>query len=399
MIFRSTASIFLVSVLGALAGCVFVAAMHSLEVFFGPHAHSPWQHVWVMVAVGCAVAALKRWVGNPGDINILVDNIHISGGRADIRELRSLIPASLICIASGGAMGPEAPLVQTTAAIGTAIGQKQKINTNQLRVLTISGMATGFALLFGAPIGAAIFALELMHRRGFEYYEALIPAMTGALVGYSLNAGIFGLGLTPVWNIGPVAPFIATDILWGGIAGVLGAGVGALFVLLVQVQKQLFSKIPVWIVPIIGGLGLGLLGVWSPYALTYGEGQLMDAFNGSLLAEALLVAGIAKLIASSLTLSSGWKGGFIIPLFFIGAVLGQLTPQNLPGLSQTLVFSMAMMVGINASVTKTPIGSALVVSGMCGLPALAPCLVAGLASLFISDRLILFTAQRNRSFS
>lgn len=71
------------------------------------------------------------------------------------------------------------------------------------------------------------------------------------------------------------------------------------------------------------------------------------------------------------------KGGFIIPLFFTGALLGQIIPTNTVGLSQTLIFPMAMMFGVNASVTKTPIDSALVVSGMCGLPALAPALLRG----------------------
>ncbi len=393
---RSTLSVFIVSAIGGLVGCLFVATLHALTSVLGPDAHGSWTHIAVMCGAGIAVAMLKHCVGNPGDINLLVDNIHLSGGRANRAEIRSLIPTSLICIASGGAMGPEAPLVQTTAAIGTAIGQKQNADTNRLRVLTISGMATGFALLFGAPIGAAIFSLELMHRRGFEYYEAFIPAMTGALIGYTVNAGILGVGLTPIWSIGSVEHLSVADIFWGGVGGLFGAGLGALFVFLVRVQKRVFSRCPEWLVPVVGGVALGFLGLWNPYALTYGEFQLVDLFSGSLLIPALLAAGAAKMLATSLTLSSGWKGGFIIPLFFIGAAFSQVVPHAVPGWPHALVFSLATMVGINASVTKTPIGSALVVCGMCGLPALAPCLIAGLASLYVSDRMVLLTAQRNR---
>lgn len=395
---RSAYQITLVSLIGSFVGCIFIATMHFLEIILGPHAHGTVPHLLVMVSVGLTIVVLKKWLGDPGDINLLVDNIHVTGGRANIQEIKSLIPTSLLCIASGGAMGPEAPLVQTTAAIGTKIGEKYKLDINRLRVLTISGMATGFSLLFGTPIGAAIFSLEIMHRRGFEYYEAIIPAAAGALIGYTINAIIGGFGLIPVWKIGLIQNISVMDIFWGGLAGIVGAGLGAVFIYMVQFQRKIFNKVPLWSVPILGGLGLGLLGMWNPYALTYGESQLIDIFTHSQTLQFLLLAGIAKLAATSLTLSSGWKGGFIIPLFFIGAAFGQMIPSDWLGLTQPLIFSLSLMVAINTSVTKTPIGSTLVVSGMCGFPAIAPCLTAGLISLLISNRLILFTAQRNRSF-
>lgn len=395
--FHSTTRIILVSTLGSFIGFIFITSMYTLEGLLGPGLHGNFVHIIVMVSVGITIVFIKKWLGDPGDINLLVDNIHVSGGRANIREIRSLIPISLLCIASGGAMGPEAPLVQTTAAIGTKVGEKYKLNVQELRILTISGMATGFAMLFGTPIGAAIFSLEIMHKRGFEYYEAFIPSVIGALIGYITNAVSSGFGLAPVWNIGAVHQITMIDILWGGGAGILGAGLGVIFVFLVRIQKKALNKLPKYSVPVLGGLGLGLLGLWNPYALTYGEKQLIDIFNGSMTVHVLIFAGLAKLLATSLTLSSEWKGGFIIPLFFIGAAFGHVVPSGFLGLSQSLVFSLSLMVALNTSVTKTPIGSALVVSGMCGLPVLAPCLIASLVSLMISNRLVLFTAQRNRS--
>src|ERR1044072_81212 len=120
-------------------------------------------HLFVLAGVGLTVGILTRLLGNPGDVELLVNNIHVLGGAEDIRDLRSLIPTSLLCISSGGAMGPEAPLVQTTGTLGSWIARRAQLVVRESRVLTIAGMAAGFSVLFGAPFGAAVFALEILH--------------------------------------------------------------------------------------------------------------------------------------------------------------------------------------------------------------------------------------------
>ncbi|MCC7204030.1 MAG: chloride channel protein, partial [Phycisphaeraceae bacterium] len=178
--------ILLVGLAGGLTGLAFLSVLHVCESILSPEGQSPWLHLPVLMVVGLAVSLLTRWLGQPGDVELLVDNIHVLGGGKTLRDLRSLLPVSLLCIAAGGAAGPESPLVQTTGSIGTWTADRTKLGTVDRRVLTITGMAAGFTVLFGAPLGGAIFALELLHRRGLEYYEALIPAVIGSLCGYSV---------------------------------------------------------------------------------------------------------------------------------------------------------------------------------------------------------------------
>src|SRR5699024_3623176 len=102
-------------------------------------------------------------------------------GERDLRRLPPLIPISLLCIASGGGLGPEAPLVQTTGTAGSWAAGRAALSPRDRRIVTITGMAAGFTVLFGAPLGSAVFALEILHRRGLEYYEALMPAVLGSL--------------------------------------------------------------------------------------------------------------------------------------------------------------------------------------------------------------------------
>lgn len=108
----------------------------------------------------------------------------------------------------------------------------------------------------------------------------------------------------------------------------------------------------------------------------------------------LLLAALAKFLASSIIVSSGWRGGFIIPLFFIGVALGTAVAPSL-GISP-VVAAAALMAAINVGVTKTPLGSTIVVAEMAGLRLLPPVLIASLVALFLTSRTSMIETQRAR---
>ncbi len=384
-----------VGLIGGAAGTAYVFLMQTLQDGLGPDRWAPWPHLIVLVAVGALVGLVGRWLGPGGSMELLVDNIHVLGGRRQYRELRSLLPASLLCIGAGGAMGPEAPVAQTTGVLGTWVAERRGLSTRDRRVLTITGMAAGFTVVFGAPLGAAVFALEILHRRGIEYYEALMPAIVGALWGYAVLTLASGLGLRPVWVFPPVAPMRAFDIGWAVVAGVGGAALAALFTGLVRGLQRLLRPVPEAVRPVLGGLGLGLLAFWSPYALTFGEGQIGGLVVAAPVLTVMLMAAAAKLLGTALTLTSGWKGGFIIPLFFIGAAVAQAVHAALPGTNQVVLVA-AFMVALNTGVTKTPLGSTLVVTRMAGLQLLPTTLIAAVIALLLTSPVGLIRTQRGR---
>ncbi len=198
---RLLALVVVVGLAGGLVGAAYVSGLHLLETFLAPEHQTGWlQQLLVLAGAGGAIGLLIKLLCDPGDVELLVDNIHVSGGSSDARALRSLIPASLVGIAAGSALGPEAPLVQTGGVIGTLAGRHRRVTREQTRVLAICGMASAFAVLFGAPLGSAVFALEILHRRGLEYYEALFPAVVGSLSGYAVYLGLTGVGLRPIWD-------------------------------------------------------------------------------------------------------------------------------------------------------------------------------------------------------
>jgi H+/Cl- antiporter ClcA len=385
----------LIGLVAGLLGAAYLALLHMMEHVLGPGTRSGWSHVAVMIAAGITVGILVRWLGHPGDVELLVDNIHIEGGRGELRHLRSLLPVSLVCISTGGAAGPEAPLVQTTGSLAAWLGQFSKLPESKRRSMTIAGMAAAFTVLFGAPLGSAIFALEILHRRGLEYYEALLPALVSALVAYVVYVASTGLGLSPVWYFPEGVGARPIDLAWVTAAGVLGALAAILFTYAVKGAGRLFQLVPTLARPAVGGLVLGLLGLATPFALTFGKHQIepLEALQGGGLV--FLLVALAKVSGTAVTVASGWRGGFIIPLFFIGAALARMLHAWLPETNE-VVMTAALMAAVNTGVTKTPIGSTLVVVHMAGLRLVPTTLLAAVVALLLTSQVGLLETQRER---
>lgn len=393
---RLLAMVAAVGIGSGLIGAAFIGSLHLLQHALAPGNWATLPHLFVMIVVGAAVAVLVRVLGNPGDVELLVNNIHVMGGPDDVRDLRSLIPVALLCIATGGAMGPEAPMVQTTGSFGAWMARRWGLSHDDTRVLTISGMAAGFTVLFGAPLGSAIFALEILHRRGLEYYEALLPAVLGSLSGYAVYVAITNAGLSPIWHFPPFGPLRVVDLFWAVAAGAAGAVVSVVFTYLATGLLWTFRHLHPMLRPVIGGAALGALAFWSPYALTFGEAQVNPLLARKALVMIFVVAALAKLCGTAITLASGWRGGFIIPMFFIGVALGRLVHVVAPSTNEVVMMT-AFMAAINVGVTKTPLGSTLVVSEMAGLSAVPTTLIAAVTALLLTSQVGLIHTQQARS--
>jgi H+/Cl- antiporter ClcA len=384
----------LVGVASGLTGAAYIGVLKVVTRLLGPDQWSDSGHLVVLAAVGAIVGGLSLVLGSPGDVELMVDNIHVSGGRSDLRDLRTLLPVSLLGIGAGSAVGPEAPLVQTTGSIGSWLAQRHHLDIDELRILTITGMAAGFTVLFGAPLGGALFALEILHRRGLQYYEALLPSAVGALSGYAVYTVVRGAGLAPIWSFPSPHQLRPVDLLVGLGAGVAGAAVAVVFTYTTVALRWCFHRLPALARPITGGLALGGLAFLSPYALTFGEGQIGTLLVTRLGLGALVLAAACKLVAAATMVSSGWRGGFIIPLFFLGVVLGTIVSRELH--TDRIVTMLAMMAACNVGVTKTPFGSTLVVAGMAGVVVLPTTLIAAIVALLLTSRVALIETQRER---
>jgi H+/Cl- antiporter ClcA len=263
-------------------------------------------------------------------------------------------------------------------------------------VLTVAGMAAGFTVLFGAPLGAAVFSLELLHRRGLQYYEALLPAVLGSLAGYAVYAGATNAGLEPVWHLPAPETLHVGDLGWAVVAGIGGALVAIAFTYSTAALRWASRRIPAVVRPAVGGLVLAALGLASAYSLTFGEAQLNEilAKHGASVAFFALAA-LAKFAGTSVTLSTEWRGGFIIPLFFMGACLARALHGMVPDVNEAVMIA-AFMAAANTGVTKTPLGSTLVVTEMAGFQLLPTTLIAVVVAFALTGEVGLIHSQRER---
>ncbi len=389
---------------GGVLGALYMQALKEATLLLGPDRWSNSAHLLLLIGVGAVVAGLVALLGRPADVELLVGNIHVPGTTFDDDDteaghgegrLLSLIPVSLLCVATGGTLGPEAPLVTVTGTLATRLATKAKVDAGDIRTLAITGMAAGFSVLFGAPLGAAVFALEIPHQRGLEYYEALVPATMGAVCGYAVSTLAGGIGLEPIWRLPAAGQLDDIDLVWAMLAGVLGSVIGVAFTMIVSVLHRMTAYVSVPARPVLGGLVLGALAIANPYTLTNGKIQIEHLIENRPLATALIAAGVFKVLGAAIALVTGWRGGFIIPLFFSGFAIGWAVTDWLP-IDHPWLFIAATMVAANVSVTKTPIGSTLVVTEMSGLALGPTALVGALVAMVLTSPVGLIENQRRR---
>ena len=381
-----------------------LAHVEPLSLPITPH----WHPLILLITTvgGLIVGLLTKWLGSPGEIATVIDNIHLRHGRIDMKQTPSMTAISLASISAGGSAGPEAPLVQIIGSFASWLGDTLRLTGIHVRTFTFCGMGAALGAFFGAPLGGALFAMELPHRRGIEYYEAMLPAVVSALTAFLVFRSIVGYGHI-LFHLGTVGPVTLGGVGWGIAFGALGAAVAAVFAQCFAGIGKLthrWTNRPV-LLATLGGLTLGLLAQVSPKSLFWGEFQIdavIDAparllVGHSLTTAVTLLLGLAlvKMLAVSVTLHSGFRGGFIFPLMFIGAAVGTAASLLVPG-APAAVAIVATMAAVNVAVTKTPISTSVVLVTLSGTSMMPVVIAASVASLLLSDRLNLIRTQRGR---
>lgn len=362
---------------------------HGLRQFQGPSL------LIVMPLAGLIIGLVIHFLGNPGEIAVIVDNIHFRGGRLDTRKNPSMILSSLVSISAGGSAGPEAPLVQVTGSFGTWVADRFKLEGEDVRTMSLAAMAAGFTALFGAPLGGAMFALEILHHQHvLEYYEALLPAIVSSCASYLVFAIITHLGIAPTWHFPQYGLSNIDDYAFAILFGIIGAIAGWVFMAIFRGCDRLFARIPgpIYLRTTLAGLGLGTLATLFPLTRYFGHEELNEVITTSFPAIFLLALAGAKMAAISVTVTGGWRGGFIIPIFFTGACIGKAVAILIPGINPALAM-ICTMAALNAGVTRTPVSTTLLLTKLTNVSPFTPILFASLIGFFLAPKVPLIASQ------
>ncbi len=376
---------------------------HTLPDVLNPYFPSKfpaWNYVWIATTIGgFLVGVTLHLMGLPGEVSFVVDKVH-DPGRISVRQTPAMILASLFSITAGGSAGPEAPLVQINGSFGGWLGQKLHLTLTATRVLTFCGMSAALGAFFGAPLGGALFALELPHRRGLEYYEALIPAVLSAILSFVVFRFNTGLTIGGMYHFAAIPKLSLTNLAQGAILGILGALIAVIFMYLFRMIGHLseYLRHQTILLATLGGLSIGLIALVFPQTLFFGEKEIQTVVEtGSTFGMTMLLAiAFAKMLAVCCTLHSGFRGGFIFPLFYIGAAVGLAISLAFPEIHPTIGM-ICMMAAVNVAVTKTPI-STTVILGVLSDTAMVPVLViASFVSFLLTTQVSLIKTQRSRT--
>jgi chloride channel protein, CIC family len=291
--------------------------------------------VWMVVApaLGGIVIGLMARFGSEKirghGIPEAIEAILIGGSRmsAKVAVLKPLSAA--VAIGTGGPFGAEGPIIVTGGAIGSLFAQRFHLSSAERKTLLAAGAAAGMTGVFGTPIAAVLLAIEVLL---FEWRpRSFLPVTAAALVSAGVRPLLLGHG--------PMLPTGAHPDL-GGIGLLLALGVGLVFGLLSCLLSTALYKVEdgfgrlklhwMWW-PALGGLGVGLGGLIDPSALGVGYNLIGDLLAGHMPPDAAGRLFLVKMVIWIIALSSGTSGGVLAPLLMLGAALGSIEGQWLPG--------------------------------------------------------------------
>jgi len=319
--------------------------------------------------------------------------------------------ASALTIGSGGSGGREGPTGQISAGFGSFLARFLDLSPSDARITVASGIGSGIGSIFGAPLGGAVLATEILYRDDFEV-EALLPSFIASIVGYSVWGSFEGFD--PLFGyVGNYHLTNALQLVWFAIIGIIGGLVGLLYAKGFYGMAAFFSRltIPRWVRPAIGGLIVGCIGLVIPEVLGTGYGWIQQGLGTQLLHIPLwivLVLPFARIATTGLSIGSGGSGGIFGPGMVIGAFVGAAVWRLLEPVVPSLGHDPApyVIVGMMAcfgSISRAPLAVMLMVAEMTGtLSMIVPAMLAvGLATLIVrrNDDTIYRSQLRSRAES
>jgi CIC family chloride channel protein len=309
-----------------------------------PTTWRPWL-LWVVPALGALIGGAISQIApetRGGGSDAIIDSFHNKQGIVRRRVPAVKLLASIFCLGTGGSGGREGPTMLIGGAIGSLVGRYLNVTERERRILLVAGTAAGMAAVFRTPLGAALLAVEVLHRDDFES-DALVPSVLASVVAYSVFISFFDEAT--LFAHAARYPFVPAHLPLYALLAILVSIVASGFLGTLR-TVQAFSaraRVPNWVKPGLGGLALGvfatpLIMFLGPHVGQPGQGLgiLGGGYGAAQVAitgaswfpggwsgvELLLLLGVVKILATSLTVGSGGSAGDFGPSLVMGGLFG-----------------------------------------------------------------------------
>ncbi|MDE6965199.1 MAG: chloride channel protein [Lachnospiraceae bacterium] len=352
-------------------------------------ADHPWL-IWLLPFGGLLIVGAYHILHSENDsgTNLVLSSIH-SGDKLPIRMAPLIFVSTLITHLLGGSSGREGAALQLGGSIGNELGKLFRFDEKDKHIMTMCGMSAAFSALFGTPMAAAIFSMEVVSV-GIMHYSALVPCVIASLIAHAI-AGRFGAE-AEIFLLDRIPAFTTGTAIKISLLAALCALVSILFCILLHQAEHLYHKFfpNPYIRIFAGGCIVIALTLMTGSQIYNGSGIALiePSMEGHARPEMFLL----KMLFTAATLGAGFKGGEIVPSFCIGGTFGCLF-GNLIGFSPSLC-TAAGMTAVFCGVTNSPITSLLISFEMFGYEGMPYFLLTVAFSYMLSGYYGLYHSQK-----
>ncbi|MCQ1536923.1 chloride channel protein [Methanosarcina sp. KYL-1] len=403
-------------IIGILTGLVigvYDRALRYSSVLFGMQGSAqmhdfPHYYIVFMPALGgLLVGAISYFlIKHHYGVEGLIETVTLRGARVNPFYAFLEVFTSIITISSGGSLGKEAPGVLAGSGVGALVGRALKSSERQLRIFLGCGASGGIAAAFNAPLAGVVFVVEVIY--GELETKTFIPIVISSVFATLVSTTVFGIKPIQISSYQLVSPY--QELVLYLVLGLLAGLVSTVLIRALYFTKEIFSKIRIHPIfkPALGGLGVGLIGLFYPEILGMGYSVITDALNNQFPFNLLLILLVLKIVAFSLSLGSGGSGGTIVPSLFAGAMLGGAygTAANMlfPGIpAEAGAYAMVGMGAVFAGTARAPLTAILILFEITRdynliLPLMFACVLSNVMSNALYPESIFTEGLRQKGF-
>ncbi|MFP5230017.1 MAG: chloride channel protein [Acidobacteriota bacterium] len=387
--------------IGVLSGTLVVAfriAIEWIRILTLGSAPHPGQYrlLFVPAIAGLVVSALVIWLfpaARGSGVNQTKAALYVYEGYISIRTVIGKFITSALAIGAGHSLGPEDPSLQIGAGVASVIARNLRLSRRRLRMFAPIGAAAGLAAAFNAPISAILFVIE-------EVIGSWSAAVLGSLVLAAISSVVVARwfwGSEPMFRIPSIELRDPRELLAYAVLGVFGGLLAPVFSAILGYLRPRLRALPRWsllLQPAVAGLMVGTIGFFGfPQVMGTGYDVIDQAMHGQFVWEVLLALVFLKMLATTVSFSSGTPGGMFAPTLFIGAMLGgavgAFEKHFFPHLTGTVgAYSLVGMGVLFAGFLRVPLTSVFMVLEVSGnYSIILPIILANTLAFLISRSL------------
>ena len=339
-------------------------------------------NIWPLVlltSAGVLIGLVIKFFGENGGPGI-VQSQYAQTGRINPRKVPSIMLQAFISLWSGAPLGPEGPLTFLTGGFGTYLSERLRRNKDDVQILVYSSIAGAFGGFFGSPVIGAAGAIEYMFIKELDLSRHLIPGLLAAAVGYGVYTAILQDSFLGIYSFPDYASPRLVDLWWALLVGIIGGFVGIMFKLISGIVHRVFAPLANRPISraVIGGIIIGLIGTFLPLTLYSGQNQLLQMIHNPAAfgIGILLIMVVVKALITSTSFATGFDGGPIFPLLFMGGCVGLAISKGLTFIPEGVGVTVGMA-AVACAVFPLPLTIALLLGFMGGQTDLLPVIVIG----------------------